>query len=78
MGKFSCYRVQECDKKISDLISNWTPYYVSTLRALYDERNNDGKESDWDKMDIIGTNGKGGILNTLIEFNQYICTRISR
>ena len=70
MGKFSCYRVLDCDKKISDLISNWTPYYVSTLRALYDERNNDGKESNWDDMPVIGINGEEGIYNKLRDFNR--------
>lgn len=70
MGKFSCYRVLECDKIISEKISNWSPYYVSTLRAMYDAEYNDGKESDWMSMPAIGINGQEGVYNKLIKFNR--------
>lgn len=70
MGKFSCYRVLDYDKTISEKISNWSPYYVSTLRAMYDEQYNDGKESNWDDMPVIGINGEEGIYNKLRDFNR--------
>lgn len=70
MGKFSCYRVLECDRKISEMISNWSPYYVSTLRAMYDAKHNDGKESDWMGMDPIGINGQEGVYNKVVKLNQ--------
>lgn len=68
MGKFSCYRVLECDKIISEKISNWSPYYVSTLRAMYDAEK--GKESDWMGMKPIGINGEEGVYNILVDFNK--------
>ena len=68
MGKFNCYRVLECDKIISEKISNWSPYYVSTLRAMYDAEK--GKESDWMGMKPIGINGEEGVYNILVDFNK--------
>ena len=68
MGKFSCYRVLECDRKISEMISGWSPYYVSTLRAMYDAEQ--GKETNWIDMNPFGINGKEGVYNKVVEFNK--------
>lgn len=70
MGKFSCYRVLECDRTIAEKISNWSPYYVSTLRAMYDAKYNEGKESDWMGMKPFGINGEEGVYNKLVKFNR--------